>query len=336
MKLIIHIGMGKTGTSSIQVALAESSDRLVAQGAEYLGMWFNVISPNFDANRDYPSFFNLSPVEMAHAADTLIQYLESRSEVHGGKTFVLSNEALSGQACAIHPMLERLIERGVEVRVIAYARNPMKWLPSAYVQWGITHKLQPGSVKTYNTAARELSDWYVGLLEWHTLMGDVLTVRYYDDASDIVVDFSEVTELDLALPHERHLERVEDVEILLRALYNRRFEEPVTPDVFDRAVLPTVADVPTLEHVLQDYFNYSDTAKIVLEKSDLFGRYTEVFGIDLSKSGGTCPPQPKIGALRDRLLDVLVEILLQQAQRITQLEVKIAASTVTGEASSSA
>ena len=334
MKLVIHIGMGKTGTSSIQAALDKSSDRLLAQGAEYLGMWFNMISPNFDGVSEKASFFKLPPVEMVQAADNLIKYLESRSEVHGGKTFVLSNEAISGQACAIHPMIARLVERGVEVRAIAYARNPLKWLPSAYVQWGIKHKLQPGSVRPYDIVARELVNWYVGLIEWHHLMGDILTVRYYDDASDIVVDFSEATGLNLALPHERVLERGEDVEILLRALYNRRFEEPVLPEVFDRAVLPAVADVPRLDHILQSCFNYADTAKIVLEKSDLFGQFTEAFGFDLLKSGKTYPPQPEIGALRDRLLDVLVEISLQQAQRITQLEAKIAALTLAGRAPS--
>ena len=37
--LLFHIGMGKTGTSSIQYALDSSADRLAAKGVRYLGMW---------------------------------------------------------------------------------------------------------------------------------------------------------------------------------------------------------------------------------------------------------------------------------------------------------
>lgn len=47
MKIVFHIGMGKTGTSSIQAALSQNAGELRKQGALYLGMWFDRLDPSY-------------------------------------------------------------------------------------------------------------------------------------------------------------------------------------------------------------------------------------------------------------------------------------------------
>ena len=39
MELILHIGMGKTGSTAIQLTLRNNIAKLQDAGADYLGMW---------------------------------------------------------------------------------------------------------------------------------------------------------------------------------------------------------------------------------------------------------------------------------------------------------
>ena len=320
MKLILHIGMGKTGSSAIQHALRANAERLMAQGTEYLGMWFDMLDPRFRGVQNQGQFFDLPPDEMLRATDTLIEVLRGRAAAGGVDSFVLSNEAFSGNARAMQPMITRLREGGVAIRAIGYARHPAAWLPSAYVQWGVRDKVDPGPVQPYATKARKLVRWYSGLLEWHRLMGDILDVRAYDKADDIVADFAQAAGLALEPPGTRVLERGEDAEIVLRALFNSRFPKHVLPQAFDRAVLPGLDGVPRLEDMVERCFDYSETSAIIGEQAQLFERFATAFGFDPRDAGKTPPPAPEMSVLRDRLFDALLEISLDQAQRIRQLE----------------
>lgn len=322
MKLILHIGMGKTGSSAIQAALSASADRLAAQGAEYLGMWFDMLDPRFRGVLNQDQFFSLPPEEMARSADVLIEVLRARS-ADGIQSFILSNEALSGKARQIKPMIDRLREAGITLQVIGYARHPAAWLPSAYVQWGVRDKVDPGPVQPYADKARKLIHWYSGLLQWHRQMSDILEVRSYDKAADIVGDFTEVIGFELNVSDNRVLERGEDAEIVLRALFNNRFPKHVLPAAFDRAVLPGLTSVPKLEDVVKASFDYSETDLLIREQSALFEQFADAFGFDPRALTKAPPSEPEIGALRNRLFDALLEITLDQAQRIRRLELRI-------------
>ena len=325
MKLILHIGMGKTGSSAIQHALRTNTAQLAAQNAEYLGMWFDMLDPAYRGVQNQGQFFALAPDEMLRATDALFAQLQARAAAQGTTTFILSNEAFSGHARAMQPMVGQLVAVGVQVQAIGYARDPATWLPSAYVQWGIRDKVDPGPVPAYADKARKLVRWYNGLLDWHRLMGPVLQVRNYDAAvPDIVADFAEAAGLRLDPPGARVLERGEDAEIVLRALYNSRFQKHVLPAAFDRAVLPGLANVPQLETLLARSFDYGETPAIVAEHTALFERFVAAFGFDPRNSGKASPPMPEPGPLRDRLMDALLEVVLDQARRLQRLEQRLA------------
>jgi len=58
-KLIVHIGMGKTGTTSIQRALRISTKELDSKGVKYLGMWFEFERDSFVGTKETVKFFKL-------------------------------------------------------------------------------------------------------------------------------------------------------------------------------------------------------------------------------------------------------------------------------------
>ena len=324
MRLILHIGMGKTGSSAIQAALRRSGEKLRAQGAEYLGMWFDMVDPQFHGLKNQERFFSLGPEEMERAADALHGVLRERETGNGTSIFVLSNEALSGRAAALKPLIDRLRGAGVDVRAIGYVRHPAAWLPSAHVQWSIRDKVEPGPILPYGVRARKLVTWYGGLIAWGRLLGDILDLRSYDRAEDIVADFAEASGLELEGRGERVLERGEDAEILMRALFNNRFPGHTLPQVFDRAIFRTSSEIPELEEMAGRCFDYSETADILAEHDAMFAEFAELFGFDPRDTPREPPPPPDMEHVRARILDYLTEILFRQALKIERLEARLA------------
>ena len=64
MRLILHVGMGKTGTSSIQKVLEANQAGLKAQKAHYLGMWFDFVDPRYHGIQGVRDVFEQSPDEL--------------------------------------------------------------------------------------------------------------------------------------------------------------------------------------------------------------------------------------------------------------------------------
>lgn len=322
MRLILHIGMGKTGSSSIQSALNNATEQLAAQRARYLGMWFDMIDPGFRGVANQPKFFRQSPEDLREAGARFAEVVRQQADETGTETFILSNEAISGAAGAMKPFIDVLRET-MEVQAIGYVRRPESWLPSAYVQWGIRDKTDTGPVPSYGTKARTLVNWYNGLLGWAERMPELLEVRSYDAAEDVVQDFAAACGLALDSPPKRALERGDDTEIVLRALFNARFEETVLPQVFERMVLRGTRGPTDLETAVRRYLDYSETGEIVAENRALFERYNSAFGLDLVDTGAAPPPPPDPETLRRRMLDHVVELTLEQSRRISRLEQRL-------------
>jgi hypothetical protein len=312
--------MGKTGSSAIQSALAAAGDQLLKQRAQYLGMWFDTIDPRYRGVRNQAQFFALPEDEMLNAADRFIEELRERSKTKGVEKFLLSNEALSGHSFAMKPMILKLQDSGIEVQALGYARDPAAWLASAYVQWGVYDKTDRGPIQPFAIKARTLVSWYNGLLNWRQVMGPNLTVRSYDAATDIVSDFAEYAGLVLDVPKQRIYSRLEDAEIVLRAIFNSKFDDPILPKVFDELIFRSLAAVPSLEKILERYLDYSETDAIISERAKLFDEFAAAFGFDVRDAGKRPPPFPDAESVRRRLLDALIEISLEQARRIERLE----------------
>ena len=199
MKLVMHIGMGKTGTSSIQRALATNQQRLAAQRAAYLGMWFDAIDPSFEGLMGQRHFAAGDAEQMHDRALALRSILERRAASEGIETFVFSNEAIFPSVATMTPFLAALGER-LDLRLVTYLRDPRSWLPSADAQWGIRHKVEGGPIRPFPERARTLIENYEAIRAWVERFPDILVVRRFEKGADVVADFAAVAGVALEAP----------------------------------------------------------------------------------------------------------------------------------------
>ncbi|WP_096788027.1 polysaccharide biosynthesis protein [Rhodobacter sp. CZR27] len=323
MEIILHIGMGKTGTSSIQNALRQNRERLARQGVDYLGIWFDAADRRFLGYDGQAAFFRSTPEEMRTHAGRFLDTLKRRAEASGIDRFILSNEGTFAQGTQMRPFIEDL-RKHATVRLIAYVRNPREWLPSAYMQWSIYHKTYPGPIRPYAAVAPQLVRSYAAIQVWGETFSDLLTLRPFRKDVNVVADFGAQLGLAIDIPEARILERTDAGESMLRALYNNRQRDSALPHLFNAAFQGLrFPKTPRIEDLLKDSFSYDGTEAAIAENRAPFDYIRETFGIDLLADEGSPPKTPAADALRDRLLEHVLQIVMQQADRIRALEQRV-------------
>lgn len=319
MRIIFHIGMGKTGTTSIQNALSAAGAQLAEQRTAYLGMWFDMIDPAFFGLEGSQQFFDLGDTALRAHAERFAGICEERARRDGTELFLFSNEAIFEAGPALTPFFEAL-DRHMDVRFLAYMRDPHRWLPSAYTQWGIRHKHNKGAVRTFPETARELIGMYDATRHWVAAFGDRLTVRPQDTGTDVVADFATACGMDVDLPERRSLERSEPAELILRAIYNDRFEDRMLPQQFNNFVVNPQRGIRSVSEMRERCFAHEGIAEIVSERRELFEFIRDNLGLDFLEDTTEHRGLPDETELRARLIDYLIEIAFSQAHRIKRLE----------------
>lgn len=196
MKIIIHIGAGKTGTSSLQQYLKNNLDALIEEGIMYAGPCFNI----FGADKGWQRR-NLG-YGLPSDKITKIYLEETKKFIAICKqkkchTLILCNEAFSSNIGKLIPYLEK-IKRNHELSICFYTRKPEDWTRSAYEQWGIRHKVYEGPIisaeqyvsqKPYLIMLQTLSTLINEGLQQH------LVIRNLDNAGNVIDDFCSVYDL---------------------------------------------------------------------------------------------------------------------------------------------
>lgn len=324
MKVILHIGMGKTGTSSIQQTLAKNVDFLRSQNLEYLGMWFDMVDPNFKNYDGQQKFFDSSEIEMSLYANKFIEALRRAEASTGIDRYLISNETIYAKLTSFTPFISAL-KSMADVQIIVYLRDPRDWLPSAYNQWSIYHKGQAGPIPSYRTRSRQLISSYSGVQQWHKIFGDILTVRVFEKSKDVIDDFSSILNVQLEKLEKRRLERVEISESVLRAYYNNRFLEDKLPFAFNDAFKDIdFAHSFQLNELIQRSFDYTITDEIIAERHAPLDFIKSTFGIDLLSGPPPTHRSVDVETLRNRIIDHLLNIVMHQADQIKTLEEKVA------------
>lgn len=319
MKLFFHIGMGKTGTSSIQSALTSSREVLAEKGVHYMGMWFDQIDPKYDRILGMRDLLHSDPDVLRDGAARFVEHMDEIKLMQGSDTFVFSNEDLYGHVARIEPFISTLAKQ-VEVKLVLYVRPFQSWLPSAYVQWAIRHKTTKGPIPPFRDAAERWINTFRALDKWQSDFGQYLTVRQFDKSVDVVEDFASVIGTEIPNSGERILERAEDAEVLLRALYNTRFAPEVFPDRFNSFVMnPTNIQVPRLEEAVEDYLNFDSVAQVIEPYVEEFTALEQRLGVEIIAKEYTSKMKPDVEALKARMFDYVIEMGLSQSVQIQRL-----------------
>lgn len=323
MQVVLHIGMGKTGTSSIQESLLRNSERLSQRGIAYLGLWFDLITPRFYGYDGQADFFSSSTSEYVELAEVFAARLKELSAKHGWNKFILSNEDMYGHVEKIAPFIEA-VRRHVDVMIICYVRDPAEWLPSAYTQWSTVHKTYEGPIRSYSDFARELVKTYHGFIVWHRLFGDILTVRKFDKDKNVVEDFSDFIGFEM-LGDDRALERITDEEAIFRIVYNNRFMGSVFPSLFNSSFRNMdFRGNLSLGDIVSQFMDFRETEIILDEYSHLPRFIEEKFGIKFKPPARGAYIKPNLDDIRSRMLDHLLRVVVDQSDRIRDLEAAVA------------
>ena len=323
MSYIFHIGMGKTGTSSIQRALNLNSDTLAGQKAHYLGMWFSIMGQDYAGMAGTHQFFKASPEELAEKAAAFHAACQAYGAEAGVETFILSNESLFTMVNECAPFYRALSELA-DVKFVLYFRDPHQWLPSAFTQWSIFHKGPPGEIRRFEEQVGGLVHTYDHVRQWAELFGDQVTVREHAKEIDVVQDFAETIGFALTPPEGRVQERSEDAELVLRALFNNRFPTPVLPERFNGMVFnASRGQPPVLDDMIDRCFSMEGADTAIAENAATFEFIRDQFGLDFTTREAKPPKEVDRTALRERVMDYLIEITLRQSQQLRKLEKEI-------------
>ncbi|SEJ97089.1 hypothetical protein SAMN05444007_1107 [Cribrihabitans marinus] len=321
MRIVFHIGMGKTGTTSIQHALANSTTALANQKSAYMGMWFDAIDPAYGGLQGFSRFVGEADEKKILSAEVFHRYLVDRAEKEGIETYIFSNEGLFQAGPQLELFFSTLQAQGLSISFVVYLRDPRAWLPSAYTQWAIRHKTNEGPVQDFPTAARRLITQYQMIRFWRENFGTALKVKPFDSSLDVIQDFAGILGLDLPKSDTRRLERAEPADTLLRAMFNTRFQDKVLPDEFDRFVTnSSSAPPPSLQDMAKRCFNHQAAEEIIAEKRELFEYIRDNIGFDFFDEEPRPSNLPDDTELQRRVIDYLVEVTFDQAQRLKRLE----------------
>ena len=228
MKIIFHIGAGKTGSSAIQHALALNESKLKEAGI-YLPAENLEISGNVTGYHVW-WFESIKKMETAHAAAELASKFISvvnSAEANGCNTILFSAENLSNPFSWSELLLPVLKDH--EVQVLIYIRRQDDYLLSAWQQWGI---------KTGDTLDAWLfkhigksGDWSVTIKEWQCIATEKLIVRVYQRDRlcnyDVVDDFFDSLDIQIS--------EFSKPTTVVNTSYNIAVEELAlaAPDLFD-------------------------------------------------------------------------------------------------------
>ncbi|MFK4017902.1 hypothetical protein [Cobetia marina] len=242
-KLIIHIGMGKTGSSSIQKSLRLSRNKLEAKGLLYLGLMFEHINipTNYSWHKvdGWSNFISLNKSQANSELAHTLQYLDAHLDdsIH---TLIWSNEALFDRPSDVLSALNSISSR-YQIIVVGYLRRPDKWISSAYLQWGLKDKSYIGPIKTFNEWVSDKPYTVSPKLDtWNTLSESVYFYNF-DDIKDVSIHFIKgVLELDISdIKPVRENDTPPPAAMALFSYYNSFFNERNSPNRVEQLLQKT-------------------------------------------------------------------------------------------------
>ena len=215
--IYLHIGLEKTGTTSIQKAMAEKREALHRERVLFpksLGTKNNfshirllLYGLDEGLNRFLKSYPGYNMPDYPAFRAQLEKDFEREVEASGCKTIVISSEHLSSQLASprqIESVANFLRRVANDIRIVVYLRRQDHMAVSRYfsaLKAGSTHDF------SFETVSKNLPKYFnfdVLLSRWAHVFGhDKLIVRWFDEQcfkdGDLLTDFADVVNLPLTL-----------------------------------------------------------------------------------------------------------------------------------------
>ena len=327
MKLIFHIGAGKTGTSSIQKTLKAASEELFSNGIFYTGLLFENIDMKLyewqNASK-LEEFHSFSPEQTEFELSQLLKNVFEDAEKNNIHTIIWSNESFFGRMHKILPVLKEFEKDGHEIQIISYVRRHDSWARSAYVQWGLKHKTYKGKLQPFSQWIQNRKpNFSQGLQQVLNVFPESFLIRNMDTVKDVVGDFLAVYRLDdLIIEKIRDNESPKNEELVLRALFNNHFTEQVLPKRFDNVVGKdfdyNLSSEDYLSYLLPSHQGIKD---IQLETKEDREKTNALLIEQGQEPLVDTPLSEKLYTVDEKILTkVLCDIVVQQSLRIEKLE----------------
>jgi len=282
MKIIAHIGHGKTGTSSIQKTLSLAKEELNAVGAYYLGLNFE-FSPvqlfPWQIAGGWPELIKNGPAIAQQQLEEVFKRTIDTLTNEGIQQIIWSNESMLSRFDIVGPILQNLRSPSQTVEIVIYLRRHDAWARSAYLQWGIKHKAYRGIVQGFSKWLESHPiNFSKPVKPWLNHQWDNVHIRNFDACEDVVKDFFLCSSIPINLIESRRdNESPGAVALALWAIFNSQNEQPILPyelhnvlqraDVVDKkyqhldlgSLFPTPENmVHLLESVQQDVASIND------------------------------------------------------------------------------
>ncbi|MBN1008310.1 hypothetical protein [Amphritea pacifica] len=230
--LYVHIGYGKTGSSSIQKTLKRNGDFLKNNAAFYIGLMGELL-PGEKYSWQIPfgwgRLLKLGETGIKELKAMLLDNMRILKD-EGVEKVIWSNESFLKSPLIVIDILKFLKENGVNIQVIAYVRRHDAWARSAYLQWGLKHKTYRGKVKSFKEWVKSNTpDFYGYLSQWVELDWGNTVVRNFDCVENVTDDFIQLLDLKGDYLNCRDNDTPSSTALYLWALYNNQYERQVLP-----------------------------------------------------------------------------------------------------------
>lgn len=242
-ELLLHIGAGKTGSTSIQFTLRNAREALEERGVAYVGLMLELIAgarkhdwcvegaPQKYFRSENRQKTNDEVHRVIH--DALKQYGE-----RGIRQVIWSNEAFLPRWDHILEVIERLDRDGVPIRILCYVRRHDKWARSGYVQFGIKHKTYSGPVRSFAEWINAQDIGYAKNLDvWRRAFPDKVEVYNFDAVGDVVSHFLAKAGVE-GIKSIRANDSPSNALLAAWATFNGRFDTQMLPNAFTRVAKP--------------------------------------------------------------------------------------------------
>ena len=326
MRVTFHVGMGKTGSSTIQSALTQNIQELADKGVTYLGQWMDVIIPEMKGFLGFQSFLLQSPTNLEASAHLLLDHMVKVSQDEGVHEFLISNEQYLENIQKLDGFF-RILASHVELRIVMFVRPPATWLPSAFIQWGVVHKTNLGPALPFETMARRLMKQYEFIRQWREAHGNNVILKQFDESTDVVEEFARIIGVKLVSPSHRKQKRPSVNEIIMRASFNNGIKKIALPGSFDQLISQKIPQSTplSLESKFQHLFDYRDIPNILRENFETLNYIEREFEIDITSQHPPEIPSFDLPALTDDLLGNILDIVFSQAHQIQDLRTRLEA-----------